>query len=338
MPYYNPHNYSSNNYVLLPTWQTIDLPISKFWRRVSGGFDENNNPVFVGIATDGATFSLNPNNPTVITVNDSDNNNPLYVEKQSSGYEWAAVTYGKPFLSANNYPEAFFVKNNLASSASTPIGKMKVGDIPSLGTMAGGTYYGAVFDGSKIVAYGTNVTVAFIKYSNDGVNWSQTVLPESYNFTEFNYKNGTYVITNNGDKCYVSNDGINWTLLTLPINRYFICSAITTTHVYLYVYASNEYVSAPIADLFNNPTWTIGNTGVVGNWYAASTRDDTIMVFAYGSPYSQVLISQDGYSYVLENTVVNTLPTILHSFSFDKYVAAVGFAYQPTSMILLGTF
>lgn len=195
-----------------------------------------------------------------------------------------------------------------------------------------------VFDGTKLVAYGTNVTVAFIKYSYDGVTWAQVTLPESYNFTEFTYKNGVYVITNIGDKCYTSLDGINWTLHTLPISRHFSCSAITTTHVYLYIYNSNEFVSVPIADLSGSPTWTVGNTTFSGNWYTACTRDDTIMVFAYGSPYDQVLVSQNGLDYNLESTQNATIAPILHSYSFDKHVVALGFAFQPTSRILLGSF
>lgn len=218
------------------------------------------------------------------------------------------------------------------------MGKMKVGSLPSLVDMPGGTYYGVVFDGTKLVAYGTNVTVAFIKYSYDGVNWTQVTLPESYNFTEFTYKNGVYVITNNGDKCYISLDGISWTLHTLPISRFFSCSAITSTHVYLYAYNSDEFVSAPIADLSGTPTWTVGHTLVSGNWYGACSRDGTIMVFAYGSPYSQVLVSQNGLDYSLVDTQVGAIAPILNSYSFDKYVVALGCASGPSSRILLGTF
>ena len=92
-----------------------------------------------------------------------------------------------------------------------------------------------------VVAYGEGRFVAVsgasygsqtAAYSDDGITWTQTLMPSSSNWISIAYGNGRFIATTNSTPAAYSDDGANWTAFDMPLSN-----------SWLVTYGDNKFVA-----------------------------------------------------------------------------------------------
>lgn len=115
------------------------------------------------------------------------------------------------------------------------------------------------------VCYGSGKFIAVAQarnnaYSEDGVNWTETTLPDSQFWSSVCYGNGKFVtVTQDSNIAAYSEDGINWTQTTLPASEKW--ASVCYGNGKFVAVASQSNVSAYSSDGINwtETTWNVGH-------------------------------------------------------------------------------
>lgn len=97
-------------------------------------------------------------------------------------------------------------------------------------------------------------------YSEDGINWTETTLPDSRFWSSVCYGNGKFVtVTQDSNIAAYSEDGINWTQTTLPASEKW--ASVCYGNGKFVAVASQSNVSAYSSDGINwtETTWNVGH-------------------------------------------------------------------------------
>jgi hypothetical protein len=130
-------------------------------------------------------------------------------------------------------------------------------------------------------------------YSDDGINWTETTLPDSYNIECVTYGNGMFVALSVANKAIYSADGINWTETTFLGDGNWRDIAFGNGRFVAISYHST--IAAYSDDGINWTETTLPNSY---GWTHIAYGDGRFVVISY-EDYGRIAYSDDGINWTI---------------------------------------
>lgn len=251
-------------------WTESFIPIGPYWVQVIYA-----NGMFVAISGSALAYSSNGRNWSSIQL-----------PAPSDGSSWNNIAYGGGvFVITANRKIAYSYNltdwTEATVSASFPFNTIFTSVVSSNQR----TTYG----GGEFVAIVENTNLAY--YSNGGVNWIETTLPQNARWIRVAHGGGKFVaIANNSNLVAYSDDGINWSETTLPNIRYGASITYGPDRFIIVSFFSNTASYS-----FDGINWSEMKLPIGSNWsgvsYSFGYQADRFAAISFRSNISAYLLA-----------------------------------------------